>query len=114
LNAYERKLNIMLIFYILFLIWMKFCTRDFHNILWDVCEFHINQSTINHTLLTDDEFMFLLSTFIFLVLLNSVRVCELRDNKNRESRNFLAKISEIVLKRVPGNSMIFRKYRTSW
>jgi len=91
---------------------MKFCTRNFHKILCDVCEFHIIH--INLALLTDNEFIFLLSTFIFLAVLNSFRICELRDNKSRESRNFLAKISEIILKRIPGNNVIFREYRTPW
>jgi len=114
LNDYERKLNIILIFYILFLIWMKFYTRDFYNLLWDVCDFHINRSITNNTLLTDYKFIFLPSTFIFLAVINSSRICELRGNKSRESRNFLAKISEILFTRMPYNSVIFRKYRTPW
>lgn len=46
--------------------------------------------------------------YFFLALLNSFRICELRDNKSRESRNFLAKISEILLRRMPCNNVIFR------
>jgi hypothetical protein len=87
---------LMLFSTFLFPICTKFCTRDFHKILWGVCEFHINQSTVNRALLTDNEFILPLTTFSFLAALNSFRICELRDNKCRESRNFLAKMSETV------------------